>query len=86
MPSIVETEYARAEQLDNPEATYRACADMKLFIKGFCASFCWTRATATSRPSKLPGEASTSPWHIGATSFWPAIAQSAFAFVLVHNL
>jgi DNA repair protein RadC len=31
MPSIAETEYARSEQLDNPESIHRACADMKLF-------------------------------------------------------
>ena len=31
MSVIAETEHARAEQLDNPESIYRACADMKLF-------------------------------------------------------
>src|SRR3984957_18384412 len=49
---IAETEHARSEQLDNPESIYRACADMKLFNQEFCASFCSTRAIATSRPLK----------------------------------
>jgi DNA repair protein RadC len=31
MSVIAETEHARSEQVDNPEAIYRACADMKLF-------------------------------------------------------
>ena len=31
MSVIAETKHARSEQLDNPEAIYRACADMKLF-------------------------------------------------------
>jgi DNA repair protein RadC len=31
MSVIAETEHAHAEQLDNPESIYRACADMKLF-------------------------------------------------------
>jgi DNA repair protein RadC len=31
MSVIAETEHARAEQLDNPESIYRACADMNLF-------------------------------------------------------
>jgi DNA repair protein RadC len=31
MSVIAETEYARAEQLDNPESIYRDCADMRLF-------------------------------------------------------
>jgi DNA repair protein RadC len=31
MSILAEAEHARAEQLDNPESIYRACADMKLF-------------------------------------------------------
>jgi hypothetical protein len=31
MSVMADIEHARAEQLDNPESIYRACADMKLF-------------------------------------------------------
>jgi hypothetical protein len=69
MSVIAETEHARSEQLDKPESMYRTCADIKLSTKRCCASFCWPPATATSRPSKLAKEASTSLWLILSTSF-----------------
>jgi hypothetical protein len=63
MSVITETEHARAEQLDNPESIYRACADMKLFNQEVLRVVSWTRATATSRPWKSPKEASTRKAH-----------------------
>jgi hypothetical protein len=69
MSAIAETDHARSEQLDNPKSIYQACADIKLSTKRFCASFCWTRATATSRPLKPPREVLTSLWPILGTFF-----------------
>ena len=48
---MAETEDARSEQLETPEAIYRACADMKLFNQEAGASFCWTGATVAQSSS-----------------------------------
>jgi hypothetical protein len=66
---IAETEHARSEQRDNPEPIYRTCADMKLSVKTFYASFCWALATATARPLKSRREVLTSLWLILGTFF-----------------
>jgi hypothetical protein len=54
MSAIAETEYARSEQLDNPESIYRACADMKFFNREVAARhFAGHALTGRSESSKL---------------------------------
>jgi hypothetical protein len=86
MSVIAETEHAHSEQLDNPESIYRACADMKLFnqevLRGILL---YTRYRHISTLEITKGSINESLAH-HRDIFRPVIGQSAFAFVLVHNL
>jgi DNA repair protein RadC len=85
MSSIAETEHARAEQLDNPESIYRACADMKLFNQEILRVILLdTRYRHISTVEISKGSINESLAH-PRDIFRPVIGQSAFAFVLVHN-
>ena len=83
---IAETEHARSEQLDNPESIYRACADMKLFNQEVLRVILLdTRYRYTSTVEITKGSINESLAH-PRDIFRPVIGQSAYAFVLVHNL
>jgi DNA repair protein RadC len=83
---IAESEHARSEVFDNPESVYRACADMKLFNQEVLRSVLLdTRQRLISVVDITKGtlnEALAHPREI----FRPAIAHSAYSFILVHNL
>src|SRR6202030_3045785 len=86
MSVIAETEHARAEQFDNPESIYRACVDMKLFSQEvLCVILLDTRYLHISTVEITKGSINESLAH-PRDIFRPAIGQSAFAFVLVHDL
>jgi len=83
---IAETEHARSEQLDNPESIYRACADMKLFSQEVLRVILLdTRYRHISTVEITKGSINESLAYPGDI-FRPVIGQSAYAFVLVHNL
>jgi DNA repair protein RadC len=82
---IAESEHARSQVFDNPESVYRACADMKLFnqevLRGVLLD---TRQRLICVVDSTKGtlyEALAHPREI----FRPAIAHSAYSFILVHN-
>ena len=82
---MAETEHARSEQLDNPESIYRACADMKLFNQEVLRVILLdTRYRHISTVEITKGSINESLAH-PRDIFRPAIGQSAYAFVLVHN-
>jgi len=86
MSVIAETEHARSEQLDNPESIYRACADMKLFNQEVLRVILLdTRYRHISTVEITKGSINESLAH-PRDIFRPIIGQSAYAFVLVHNL
>jgi RadC-like JAB domain len=86
MSAIAETEHARSEQLDNPESIYRACADMKLFNQEVLRVILLdTRYRHISAVEITKGSINESLAH-PRDIFRPVIGQSAYAFVLVHNL
>jgi DNA repair protein RadC len=86
MSAIAETEHARSEQLDNPESIYRACADMKLFNQEVLRVILLdTRYRHISTVEITKGSINESLAH-PRDIFRPVIGQSAYAFVLVHNL
>jgi DNA repair protein RadC len=86
MFAIAETEHARSEQLDNPESIYRACTDMKLFNQEVLRVFFLdTRYRHSSTVEITKGSINESLAH-PRDIFRPVIGQSAYAFVLVHNL
>ena len=86
MSVIAETEHARSEQLDNPESIYRACADMKLFNQEVLRVILLdTRYRHISTVEITKGSINESLAH-PRDIFRPVIGQSAYAFVLVHNL
>ena len=86
MSVIAETEHARSEQLDNPESIYRACADMKLFSQEVLRVILLdTRYRHSSTVEITRGTINESLAH-PRDIFRPVIGQSAYAFVLVHNL
>src|SRR5271166_6125466 len=86
MSAIAETEHARSEQLDNPESIYRACADMKLFNQEVLSVILLdTRYRHISTVEITKGSINESLAH-PRDIFRPVIGQSAYAFVLVHNL
>jgi hypothetical protein len=79
-------EHARSEQLDNPESIYRACTDMKLFNQEVLRVFFLdTRYRHSSTVEITKGSINESLAH-PRDIFRPVIGQSAYAFVLVHNL
>src|SRR5208283_3066271 len=85
MSFIAETEYARAEQLDNPESIYRACTDMKLFSQEVLRVILLdTRYRHSSTVEITKGSINESLAH-PRDIFRPVIGQSAYAFVLAHN-
>jgi DNA repair protein RadC len=85
MSVLAEAEHARAEQLDNPESIYRACADMKLFNQEVLRVILLdTRYRYISTVEITKGSINESlafPRDI----FRLVISQSAYAFVLAHN-
>jgi hypothetical protein len=86
MSAIAETEHARRGQLDNPESIYRACADMKLFNQEVLRVILLdTRYRHISTVEITKGSINESLAH-PRDIFRPVIGQSAYAFVLVHNL
>jgi DNA repair protein RadC len=86
MSAITETEHARCEQLDSPESIYRACADMKLFNQEVLRVILLdTRYRQISTVEITKGSISESLAH-PRDILRPVIGQSAYAFVLVHNL
>ncbi|HXN96088.1 MAG TPA: JAB domain-containing protein, partial [Candidatus Acidoferrales bacterium] len=86
MSAIAETEHARSEQLDNPESIYRACTDMKLFNQEVLRVILLdTRYRHISTVEITKGSINESLAH-PRDIFRPVIGQSAYAFVLVHNL
>jgi DNA repair protein RadC len=86
MSVIAETEHARSEQLDNPESIYRARADMKLFNQEVLRIILLdTRYRHISTVEITKGSINESLAH-PRDIFRPVIGQSAYAFVLVHNL
>jgi DNA repair protein RadC len=83
--AIAETEHALSEQLDNPESIYKACADMKLLNQEVLRVFLLnTRYRHLSTVEISKGTINKSLAH-AREIFRPVIAQSAYAFVLVHN-
>jgi DNA repair protein RadC len=86
MSSIAETEHARSEQLDNPESIWRACADMKLFnqevLRVILLDARYRHVSTVEITKGGVNESLAYPRDI----FRPVIGQSAYAFVLVHNL
>jgi DNA repair protein RadC len=83
--AIAETEQALSEQLDNPESIYKACADMKLLNQEVLRVFLLnTRYRHLSTVEISRGTINESLAH-PRDIFRPVIAQSAYAFVLVHN-
>jgi DNA repair protein RadC len=84
--AIAETEQALSDQLDNPERIYKACADMKLFNQEVLRVILLNtryRHISTLEISKgIINESLAHPREI----FRPVISQSAYAFVLAHNL
>ena len=86
MSAMAEIEHARSEQLDNPESIYRACADMKLFNqKVLRVILLDARYRHVSTVEITKGSINESLAH-PRDIFRPVIGQSAYAFVLVHNL
>jgi DNA repair protein RadC len=83
--AIAETEHALSEQLDNPESIYKACADMKLLNQEVLRVILLnTRYRHSSTVEISRGTINESLAH-AREIFRPVIAQSAYAFVLVHN-
>ena len=86
MSAIAETEHARAEQLDNPESIYRARTDMKLFnqevLRVILLDARYRHVSTVEITKGSINESLAHPRDI----FRPIIGQSAYAFVLVHNL
>jgi DNA repair protein RadC len=83
--AIAETEHGLSDQLDNPEAIYHACADMKLFNQEVLRVILLdTRYRHISTVEISKGTVNESLAH-PREIFRPVIALSAFAFVLVHN-
>ena len=86
MSVIAETEHARSEQLDNPESIYRASADMKLLSQEVLGVILLdTRYRHSSTVKITKGSINESLAH-PRDIVRPVIGQSAYAFVLVHNL
>jgi DNA repair protein RadC len=86
MSAKAETEHARCGQLDNPESIYRACADMKLFNQEVLRVILLdTRYRHISTVEITKGNINESLAH-PRDIFRPVFGQSAYAFVLVHNL
>jgi hypothetical protein len=84
--TIAETEHARSEQFDNPESIYRACADMRLLNQEVLRVVLLdTRYRHISTVQITKGSINESLAH-PRDIFRPVIGQSAYAFVLVHNL
>jgi DNA repair protein RadC len=82
MSAIAETEHARSEQLDDPESIYR----MKLFSQEVLRVILLdTRYRHISTVEITKGSINESLAH-PRDIFRPVIGQSAYAFVLVHNL
>lgn len=85
MSVIAESEHALSDQLDNPEAIYNACADMKLLNQGVLRVILLDaryRHFSTIEITKgTVNEFLAHPREI----FRPVIAVSACGFVLVHN-
>ena len=83
---IAESEHARSEVFDNPESVYRACADMKLFnqevLRGVLLDARQRLICVVDITKGTLNEALAHPREI----FRPAIAHSAYSFILVHNL
>jgi DNA repair protein RadC len=85
MSVIAETEYARSEQLDNPESIYRACTDMKLFNQEVLRVILLdTRYRHSSTVEISKGSINESLAH-PRDIFRPIIGHASYAFVLVHN-
>jgi hypothetical protein len=86
MFAIAESEHARAEKLDNPESIYRACADMKLFnqevLRVILLDARYRHISTVEITKGSINESLAYPRDI----FRPVIGQSAYAFVLAHNL
>jgi DNA repair protein RadC len=72
--------------LDNPESIYRACADMKLFNQEVLRVILLdTRYRHSSTVEITKGSINESLAY-PRDVFRPVIGQSAYAFVLVHNV
>jgi DNA repair protein RadC len=86
MSVLAETEHARSEQLDNPESIYRACADLKLFsqevLRVILLDARYRHISTVEITKASINESLAHPRDI----FRPVIGQSAYGFVLVHNL
>jgi DNA repair protein RadC len=82
---IAESEHARSEVFDNPESVYRACYDMKLFNQEVLrAVLLDTRQRLICVVDVTKGTLNEALAHPGEI-FRPAIAHSAYSFILVHN-
>jgi len=86
MSSIAEAEYALANQLDDPESIYKACTDMKLFnqevLRVILLDSRFRHVSTVEITKGSINESLAPPREI----FRPVIGQSAYAFVVVHNL
>ena len=85
MSSIAESEHALSDQLDNPEAIYNACADMKLLnqevLRVILLDARYRHFSTIEITKGTVNESLAHPREI----FRPVIALSAYGFVLVHN-
>jgi DNA repair protein RadC len=86
MFAIAETGHARSEKLDNSESIYRACAHMKLFnqevLRVILLDARYRHISTVEITKGSINESLAYPRDI----FRPVIGQSAYAFVLAHNL
>ena len=76
----------RSEQLDNSESINRACADMKLFNQEVLRVILLDTRYRHSSTIEITKGSINESLAYPRDIFRPVIGQSAYAFVLVHNL
>jgi len=85
MSAIAESEQALSDQLDNPEAIYNACADMKLLnqevLRVILLDARYRHFSTIEITKGTANESLAHPREI----FRPVIALSGYGFVLIHN-
>jgi DNA repair protein RadC len=85
MSTIAETEHARSEAFDSPEAVYRACADLKLFNQEVL------RTIMLDARQRLITMIDVTKGSLNESLAYPrdifrlAIVYSAYSFILAHN-
>ena len=85
LSAIAEAEHAIADRFENPESTYRACSDMKLFrqevLRVILLDARFRQISIVEISKGTINESLAHPREI----FRPVILHGAYAFVLAHN-